>query len=288
MQDFRQFTSDTLTNGIEMDKITEDGYRVTDTHVFFYKKWLSNFGRCLFKWNCIFEGDYIFNETNDDYHINHGEQFWCTEQAFMWAKAIFFGDYDTAKKILDEKEHPSICKNLGREVKNYDDDRWEKVRYRVMMGVNYAKYNQNKDLLRKLYALGEGKRTFVEASPIDCIWGVGMELTDDRIVDPKNWRGRNLLGQAITEALDKILLSGMLTVGQLIEHLGKYDKDAYILVGEMNAGDEGFWQHYPTDMVGHCVRSVSEEKKRQKEFYPDEDNSKDFIYAKDNDVIIRF
>lgn len=271
-----------------MDKITEDGYRVTDTHVFFYKKWLSNFGRCSFKWNCIFECDNIYNEVNDEYHNNCGEEFWCTEQAFMWAKAMFFGDKETAQKILDEKEHPSICKNLGREVKNYDDERWEKVRYKVMMGVNYAKYRQNKDLMRKLYALGEGKRTFVEASPIDCIWGVGLELSDDKIIDPKNWRGRNLLGQAITEACRKIELRGMLTVGQLIEHLQKYDEDAHILVGEMNAFDGGFWQHYPTDMVGHCVRSVAEEKKFQQENYPDEDNSKDFIYAKDNDVIIRF
>ena len=33
-----------------MNKINEDGYRVTDTHVFFYKKWLSNFGKCKFRW----------------------------------------------------------------------------------------------------------------------------------------------------------------------------------------------------------------------------------------------
>lgn len=54
-----------------MDKINEDGYRVTDTHVFFYKKWLSNFGKCKFKWR------YPYLLPNA---LDLGEQeFFCTE-----------------------------------------------------------------------------------------------------------------------------------------------------------------------------------------------------------------
>ena len=45
-------------------------------------------------------------------------------------------------------------------------------------------------------------RIFVEASPYDKIWGVGLYETDDRILDEKNWLGENLLGKAITEVRD--------------------------------------------------------------------------------------
>ena len=63
------------------DKMYEYGYRVTDKYVFFYGSFLSNFARCKFYWS--FDGE--------------EHEFFCTEQAFMWAKAKFFGDVDTAK-----------------------------------------------------------------------------------------------------------------------------------------------------------------------------------------------
>jgi predicted NAD-dependent protein-ADP-ribosyltransferase YbiA (DUF1768 family) len=46
---------------------------------------------------------------------------------------------------------------------------------------------------------------FVEASPRDRRWGIGLSVTNPNIDDPANWRGRNLLGKVITEVRDRLV-----------------------------------------------------------------------------------
>ena len=166
-----------------MDKMYEYGYRVTDKYVFFYGSFLSNFARCKFTWE----------------YMGESHEFFCTEQAFMWAKAKFFGDSATAKRILDVVDDPMECKKLGRLVRNYDDGKWSEVRYNVMRDANFARFSQctyhrNKFLDSEL----DGK-TFVEASPVDGIWGIKMGIKDKGVLDERNWNGQNLLGKALTE-----------------------------------------------------------------------------------------
>ena len=180
-----------------MDKINEDGYRVTDTHVFFYKKWLSNFGKCKFRWR------YPYLLPNA---LDLGEQeFFCTEQAFMWAKAKFFDDECSAQKILevsDRSRDPMVCKRLGRKVKNYVDSEWDKVRYKYMLEPNVERFRQDDNLKAKILDPKFEGKTFVEASPLDGIWGIrlGMETPLNELDDESKWNGKNLLGQVITEA----------------------------------------------------------------------------------------
>ena len=157
--------------------------RVTDKYVFFWKGWLSNFWRAPF--------------TDNDIDIS----FFCTEQYFMYRKAIMFGDDEQAEEIL-RANSPQVCRNLGQKVVGYKDDIWSSVREEIMFKCNYLKYKQNPDLGEKLIKLGEG-RHFVEASPYDRIWAIGIEETDDRCLDPKNWLGTNLLGKT----LDKVRLA---------------------------------------------------------------------------------
>jgi len=48
----------------------------------------------------------------------------------------------------------------------------------------------------------------VEASPRDRIWGIGMGQSNPDVENPMKWRGRNLLGFALTEARDELLKEG--------------------------------------------------------------------------------
>ena len=75
-------------------------------------------------------------------------------------------------------------------------------RYEVVVLGNVAKYSQNPELLKLLL---EAPASFVEASPEDDVWGIGMGMDDPDITDPSKWRGQNLLGQAIAEARRRIL-----------------------------------------------------------------------------------
>ena len=73
-----------------------------------------------------------------------------------------------------------------------------------MLDINYAKYSQVEDCKKLLLDPMFAGRTFVEASPRDRIWGIGMSLNNPLVDDPANWRGRNLLGKVITEVRDRL------------------------------------------------------------------------------------
>lgn len=156
---------------------------VTDTHVYFWTNWLSNFKVCKI----------VDPLTNIE--------FTTTEQMYMWYKAHFFNDIRT-RTALEQPMTPREAKNLGRLVENYDDKLWDCVRFGYMVYVNYQKFTQNQDLKQKL--LATEKKVLVEASPNDRIWGVGLYANDSLILDDKNWTGQNLLGKALMEVRSKI------------------------------------------------------------------------------------
>lgn len=167
--------------------------KITDKHIFFYTEWPSNFAKTKFTWEA-------FGEKHE---------FFCTEQAFMWAKAMYFNSPDEAKEILKteaEGNTPMKSKLLGRQVKNYDDKKWDLVRFSFMYEVNLCKYQQDKRLQEKLLDSKFDNKLFVEASPTDRIWGIGLCENDPNIDDETNWKGTNLLGEVIT-AVRKTIIS---------------------------------------------------------------------------------
>ena len=163
--------------------------KCTDKFAFFYTEWPSNFAKTSFTWEAFGEKPTFF----------------CTEQAFMWAKAKYFGDETSSLKIIAEQKSPMACKQLGRLVENYDDKKWSLVRYSFMHDVNYEKYKQDLELRAKLLNPQFDNKTFVEASPTDRIWGVGLAQDDPKIEDERNWRGQNLLGKVITQVRAEII-----------------------------------------------------------------------------------
>jgi ribA/ribD-fused uncharacterized protein len=124
----------------------------------------------------------------------------CAEQYMMYKKAILFEDYETAEKILAESS-PREQKKLGRNVKNFDPEFWDGIKKEVVYVGNKLKFTQNPHLLEKLL---EHDGTFVEASPFDKIWGVGLAEDNPDILDRAKWKGENLLGQILTELKDEL------------------------------------------------------------------------------------
>lgn len=139
-----------------------------------------------------------------------GVTFNCVEQAMMYSKARLFSDEACANRIL-AAEHPREHKRLGREVKGFDEAIWVERRVPIVRALCLAKFSQNPELADTL--LSTGDLTLVEASPYDDIWGVKMADSDLRILDKRNWRGMNLLGQVLEQVRSELERTQQRAVG---------------------------------------------------------------------------
>jgi ribA/ribD-fused uncharacterized protein len=131
----------------------------------------------------------------------NGQVFYCAEQYMMAGKAKLFGDKRIYEEILSCND-PKTIKSLGKEVKLFDEEEWNKVKYSIVLKGNYQKFMMNRDL--KAYLLATGESVLVEASPYDTVWGIGLAANDKDAIDPLNWRGSNLLGFALMEVRNEI------------------------------------------------------------------------------------
>ena len=145
--------------------------KITDKYVFFYNE--------------------EFSQWHNSRMVIGGIWYSCAEQYMMHQKAITFKDYDIAKQILAE-DNPGAQKALGRQIQGFDKTKWDKVCLSIVYKGNLNKFTQNTYLLKSLK--DTENRIFVEASPVDHIWGIGMAENDKGVEDPANWKGLNLLG----------------------------------------------------------------------------------------------
>ena len=166
--------------------------RVTDDYVFFVRGPLSQW--CVSEFICSNYIAYLL-QYNSSIH-----KYKSCEQWMMHSKAILMNDSASAKLIMDtpinEVHDNKLIKDLGRKVSNFDATLWDKLKYSIVLEGNILKFSSN-DTLRK-YLDSTGDRTSVEAAWDDNVWGVGLRQTDDRILDPNQWQGENLLGTCVS------------------------------------------------------------------------------------------
>lgn len=127
------------------------------------------------------------------------KNFNCSEQYMMWSKAMLFGDYETAIKVMLTR-NPREQKALGRLVNGFDQSIWEMNCIDIMVPALVAKFTQDQTCNDALFAT-IGKE-IVEASPYDIVWGIGLAEDDPRAWDKETWQGRNLLGVCLMKTRD--------------------------------------------------------------------------------------
>ena len=125
----------------------------------------------------------------------------CAEQYMMSEKAKVFKDEETYQLILNERE-PAQIKKYGRQIKNFNDEEWNKHKNKVVVEGNVLKFSQNEDL--KEFLIETGDKILVEASPHDRIWGIGIDANNPDANNPHKWKGENLLGFSLMEVRDII------------------------------------------------------------------------------------
>jgi len=118
------------------------------------------------------------------------------EHFMMVEKAKLFGDLGRVQEML-VADDPGKVKSIGRSVQNFDQAAWDKRKVEIAIRGNFEKFKQNEELGEFLRNTKE--RILVEASPVDRIWGVGLEVKDPLIENPANWLGQNLLGFSLMQ-----------------------------------------------------------------------------------------
>ncbi len=170
-----------------IDFLLENKSLNEDSYLFFWGHRPKKNGRignsCLSQWwKCKFEYNNIsFNST---------------EQWMMSEKAELFGDVETKQKII-LSESPKEIKELGREIKNFNESRWNRNKVNIVLYGNFMKFKQNVELSE--YLISTDDKVIVETSPYDKIWGIGLSRDDRDVFTPSKWAGDNLLGFVLME-----------------------------------------------------------------------------------------
>ena len=100
--------------------------------------------------------------------------------------------------VYAELELRVQAKKLGRLVSNFDGAVWAEHSRRIVTEASEHKFSQNPHL--KEFLLNTGDAVLVEASPYDTVWGIGLAATDPLALDPRSWKGDNLLGFSLMDA----------------------------------------------------------------------------------------
>lgn len=225
----------------------------------------------------------------------------CAEQFMMAAKARCFHDEFTQHRILAEND-PAAIKKLGRQVRNFSPVLWDEKKCAVVIEGNILKFSQNPAL--RDFLLATGDTVLVEASPYDCIWGIGLRRDDPDSREPEKWRGENLLGFVLMEVRDclranteNVLSPAEQIVAELAKigifsgnpdftdqlRQGLWDNERFELLLQSLKKNKatfdrlpdavkillGLYIELPNQMLGYIERSTGEEQKQLYEKYFD-------------------
>ena len=131
--------------------------------------------------------------------VINGREYATAEQYMMSEKALLFNDLEVYEKIMKDPD-PHNSKALGRTVKNFNGDLWDKCFREIIFHGNLAKMQSDIKILNALLETEDA--VLVEASPTDDIYGAGMEkknlLNPDGTLKvlPQNWHKKDSTRQA--------------------------------------------------------------------------------------------
>lgn len=114
--------------------------------------------------------------------------FYSVDQAMAFGKAITMGDMETAAKVYNlkpniAKKFPNAFDDLTKDIKNYDQNRWDKAKDKWMVTSMQAKFEQDPQAKKTLQA--------------------AMNYNVMEIDKPKGKLSLKKIGQAIKTAKDK-------------------------------------------------------------------------------------
>lgn len=148
-------------------------------------------------------GKFIFSQWYPSPFTIDNITYKTAEHWMMAGKARLFKDAGMEDKII-HAQTPKEAKELGRKVQGFNTETCNDNCFKMVVQGNKEKFIQNEGYAAYLRSTGD--KVIVEASPADTIWGIGLAQNSEQAQNPYSWRGQNLLGFALMEVRDLIIL----------------------------------------------------------------------------------
>ena len=122
----------------------------------------------------------------------------CTnsEKSIMLCKAALMGDHIIYQQIINS-ENPKEIKILGRRVKPFDQDKFNKYVCIIALEAVYQKFSKGPEEIRTYLKL-TNNAILAEAAYRDKNWGIGFGV-NQYISKPFEWNGNNILGWVLMQ-----------------------------------------------------------------------------------------
>ena len=119
----------------------------------------------------------------------------------MAEKVRLFGDHRAVDLIMSSPD-PSTHQRIGRGVRNFYSAVCDREKKNAVLSGNNGKFKQNP--VMKHHRLKTGNKRLAEVSPLDPVRDIGVGADDPRAYDPRQWRGKKLLGEALSAVREAI------------------------------------------------------------------------------------
>ena len=126
----------------------------------------------------------------------------CNEQFIQSQKAKLFSDHQAFTDIMRSEDAREMQKR-GKRIRGYNDEQWKAKVPEIIQECVSAKVYQNVEV--RDYLLKTGTKQIGEGSP-NQLFGVGLHISDPKILNPQEWKGGNLMGKVLMEVRSELLL----------------------------------------------------------------------------------
>ena len=129
-----------------------------------------------------------------------GHTYHSSEQMIQHLKATYFDAEDIPEQIL-KTTNALECKNLARDIPNYNHECWNSIAKELCEGGTKAKFMQNPPLQSILTKMD--RRVIAECC-LDQMWGTRVPLYDEQALNQYNWVGQGILGKILEEIREEL------------------------------------------------------------------------------------
>ena len=101
------------------------------------------------------------------------------DHAFQYEKAIIFED-KTAAYLISKESNRHKIRALSQKIKDFDPEKWNKIREKIMENIIYCRLVQDTTLLT--YATINKGKTFICHNKNDSYWGIGNDKNGENMI----------------------------------------------------------------------------------------------------------